>query len=408
MTRRFYFLLALILCAVIVFFLLRPGSTEPAPAAAAVSVPALDPAMAQGFARASGPMELIFPADHGPHPDYQTEWWYYTGNLLTAEGRHFGYQLTFFRRALLPGEFVPERPSEWATRQAYMAHFALSDSASQTQHAFERLERGAAGLAGAQAEPYHVWLEDWEVIETGPASYRLRAQAETEDGEPLAIELELIDERGPVLQGDRGYSQKGPDPGQASYYYSLTRLESSGNVTVGGQTYPVSGLSWMDHEFSTSVLSANQVGWDWFSLQLNVGVAQQGDSQQDAVLPPAELMLFQIRQADGSIDPFSSGTLVYPDGSTQALKLEDFTITVTDTWTSPRTGAEYPAGWQLSAPEIGLELRLTPAFADQELNLSYAYWEGAVEIEGTLLGEAASGRGYVELTGYSGSMGGEF
>lgn len=413
MNRRLYFLLAIVLFASLtLFFLLRPDFTDPAPDAAAVSAPALDPAMAQGFARATGPITLTFPADHGPHPDYQTEWWYYTGNLLTPDGRHFGYQLTFFRRALLPVNAAPERESTWATTQAYMAHFALSDTASQTQHAFERLGRGAAGLAGAQAgtasQPYHVWLEDWEVSETGPASYRLRAQTETEAGEPLAIDLELKDVRGPVLQGEQGYSQKGPEPGQASFYYSLTRLESAGKVSVGGQEYPVSGLSWMDHEFSTSVLSAEQVGWDWFSLQLNVGVAPQGDSQQDAVLPPAELMLFQIRQADGSIDPFSSGTLVSPDGSTRELKRDDFTITVTDTWTSPHTGAEYPAGWQLSAPEIGLELRLTPAFADQELNLSYAYWEGAVQVEGTLLGEAASGRGYVELTGYSGSMSGEF
>ena len=399
MTRRFYILLALVACASLtLFFLLRPGATELVPAAAAVSAPALDPALAQGFTRATGPMELVFPADHGPHPDYQTEWWYYTGNLLTPDGRHFGYQLTFFRRALLPEEFAPESESDWATAQAYMAHFALSDTASQTQHAFERLGRGAAGLAGAQVTPYHVWLEDWEVIETGPAEYRLRAQAETEAGEQLAIDLELKDLRGPVLQGERGYSQKGPEPGQASYYYSLTRLESSGAVQAGGQAYTVSGLSWMDHEFSTSVLSANQVGWDWFSLQVNLGAEQQ----------PAELMLFQIRQADGSIDPFSSGTLVNPDGSTRALKRDDFTITVTGTWTSPDTGAEYPAGWQINAPEIGLELRLTPAFADQELNLSYAYWEGAVQVEGTLLGEAASGRGYVELTGYSGSMGGEF
>ena len=279
-----------------------------------------------------------------------------------------------------------------------MAHFALTDTAGGGYHAFERLERGAAGLAGAQAQPYHVWLEDWEVSETGPATLPAARPGSGEGGETLALDLELNDVRGPVLQGDRGYSQKGAEPGQASYYYSLTRLESSGSVQVGEQAYPVSGLSWMDHEFSTSVLSAGQVGWDWFSLQLSLGPEQQ----------PAELMLFQIRQADGSIDPFSSGTLVYPDGSTRALKREDFTIAVTDTWKSPHSGAEYPAGWKLTAPEIGLELALAPVLADQELNLSYAYWEGAVEIEGTLLGEAAGGRGYVELTGYSGSMGGEF
>ncbi|MFB0545365.1 MAG: lipocalin-like domain-containing protein, partial [Anaerolineae bacterium] len=215
---------------------------------------------ATGFARAEGPQLLEFPTDHGPHPDYQTEWWYYTGNLQTSDGRHFGYQLTFFRRALVPPALRQDRPSNWATDQVYMAHFALTNVAGKRYQAFERFSRGAAGLAGAQGRPYRVWLEDWRVEETEPNVYHVSAEQDD-----LAIDLQLTDRKGPVLQGDRGYSQKGPERGNASYYYSLTRLDSSGMVQVGDVLHQVSGLSWMDHEFGTSALAPDQVGWDWFA-----------------------------------------------------------------------------------------------------------------------------------------------
>lgn len=352
-----------------------------------------------GFTRADGSKVIRFPADHGPHPEYQTEWWYYTGNLQAEDGRRFGFQLTFFRRALQPPTQSAERRSDWATDQVYMAHFAISDVGEERFWAFERLSRGAAGLAGSQAEPFQVWLEDWRVEQTAPAeacleglsppcAYRLFAAQED-----ISLELNLLDSKGPVLQGDAGFSQKGAEPGQASYYYSLTRLLADGRLTIGGETFTVSGLSWMDHEWSTSVLSTEQVGWDWFSLQLDDG---------------SELMLFQIRREDGSIDPFSSGALIAADGSTSLLKREDFTITPTDTWTSPHSGATYPAGWNLQVPAVGLELQIEPLMNDQELNVSYAYWEGAVRATGLRAGVAISGYGYVELTGYSGSMGGEF
>jgi predicted secreted hydrolase len=343
---------------------------------------------AAGFARAEGPRPLEFPADHGPHPDYQTEWWYYTGNLETSDGRHFGHQLTFFRRALMPPAQRQDRPSNWAADQVYMGHFALTDVAGRRYQALERFARGAAGLAGAQGIPYRVWLEDWSIEEVEPNVVRLRA---AQDG--LSIDLLLTDRKGPILQGDGGYSQKGPEPGNASYYYSQTRLDSSGTVQVADTTYQVSGLSWMDHEFSTSALAPDQIGWDWFALHLDDG---------------SELMVFQIRKADGSVDPFSSGTLVAPDGSTRHLSRDEFEIRVGDTWRSPRSGATYPARWTVEVPAADLTLDLEPYLADQELNVSYAYWEGAVRISGEQAGLAISGSGYVEMTGYASSMQGQF
>jgi predicted secreted hydrolase len=341
-----------------------------------------------GFMRANGPADLVFPADHGPHVDYQTEWWYYTGNLSTAQGRNFGYQLTFFRRALQPAELRTDRESAWAADQVYMAHFALTDIAGSAFWAFERFARGAAGLAGANAAPYQVWLEDWQVEELEPGVARMRAAQED-----VALDLVLTDSKGPILQGARGYSPKGPQPGNASYYYSLTRLETAGTVQVADAVYPVTGLSWMDHEWSTSALAVDQVGWDWFSIQMDDG---------------SELMVFQLRKADGSIDLYSSGTFIAPDGSTRFLSRDDFEIRVEDTWRSPHSGAIYPAGWTVRVPAVELTLEIEPHLADQELNVSYAYWEGAVRVDGKRAGQVIRGNGYVEMTGYSGSMQGQF
>ncbi len=346
---------------------------------------AADPA---GFARAEQPRQFQFPADFGAHPDYQTEWWYYTGNLQTADGRHFGYQLTFFRRALLPPNDADPRASDWATRQVYMAHFTVTDVAAGRFQAFESFSRAAGGLAGAQSEPYQVWLDNWKVEETGTNTYHLQAAR----GD-LAVDLTITDTKGPILQGEQGFSQKGPDPGQASYYYSQPHLVSQGNVKLGNASYQVSGLSWMDHEFSTSALAKDQVGWDWFALQLSNG---------------SELMVFQIRKADGSIDPFSSGTLIGADGSSRHLSRDDFQIKVEATWKSPHTQATYPSRWQVSVPSANLSLEIEPYLADQELNVSYSYWEGAVHFSGTAAGQEVNGSGYIEMTGYAKSMGGEF
>lgn len=349
---------------------------------------ASEPVVPDSFERAEGPMPLIFPEDHGPHPDYQTEWWYYTGNLDTTEGRHFGYQLTFFRRALIPAEQRSQRNSDWATDQVFMGHFALTNVQGNEFNAFERFSRGAAGLSGAQADPYAVWLEDWQVKETNPGTYNLVASQEG-----IELDLTLTDRKGPILQGDQGYSQKGPDPGNASYYYSLTRLESNGIVRLDGESFAVSGTSWMDHEYSTSALSAGQIGWDWFSLQLSDN---------------SELMVFQIRRDDGSIDPFSGGSFVASDGSVVHLAQNDFIIEIQDTWASPRSSGIYPSRWAVSVPKLDLILNIEPFLADQELDVSYAYWEGAVRFDGNRATQLVNGHGYVEMTGYASSMQGQF
>ncbi len=335
----------------------------------------------EGFSKADGSHVMEFPADFGPHPDFQTEWWYYTGNLDDENGRHFGYELTFFRVSLLPPDQAPRRSSSWATNQIYMAHFALTDVGAQEFHAFQRYERGAEGLAGAEADPYHVWLDDWQVQQTAASSYELVAA-----NEGLHIDLQLKDEKGPILQGDSGYSRKGVYPSNASYYYSETRLTTVGEIRIGEQVFRVSGLSWKDHEFSTNALEQGQIGWDWFSIQLDDGY---------------EIMLYRIRRADGSIDSFSSGALIDPNGNAQKLSLEDFEVETQNTWHSPHSDADYPMGWTIRIPGANLEISLSPYLEDQELNLSTIYWEGAVSVAGQHNGSQVSGVGYVEMTGYA-------
>lgn len=346
------------------------------------------PASIEDFTRALAPKPFRFPDDHGPHPDFQTEWWYYTGNLTTSSGEHLGYQLTLFRRALQSPDQRADRLSEWATSQVYMAHFGLTDVQKNKHVGFERLARGAAGLSGASTNPFSIWLENWSVQEIEPGKYHLRAN---QDG--YSLDLELVDLKGPVLQGIQGYSQKGPNPGNASYYYSLPRMTTTGKVEFEGTQYDAQGFSWMDHEYSTSALADDQIGWDWFSIQL--------DNEM-------ELMVFQIRKSDGTIDPYSSGTLIFPDGSSKRLEKDDFFVEVLDQWDSPHSNARYPSKWRIEIPSEDLELLLTPHIQDQEMNLSYNYWEGATQVQGNLMGKNITGNGYVELTGYAGSMAGEF
>ena len=320
---------------------------------------------------------LEFPRDHGPHPDYRAEWWYYTGNLADTDGNRYGYQFTIFRRGIVPGE--PERESEWASRQIYFAHFTVTDVTGETFENYERYSRASAGLAGAQADPYHVWIDDWYAKEIAPGQVQLKAN----DGN-IAIDLILEPAKPPALQGDRGLSAKSHEPGNASYYYSLTNNPTRGVVATRRGAFEVTGNSWEDREWSTSDLPEGTVGWDWFSLQL--------DDQR-------EVMFFYIRQKDGSALPGSSGLVVYPDGSTRYLEQADVEITILDHWTSPKSGAVYPAGWNFKLPGEAIELHITPLLNDQELSGSFVYWEGAVRIEG-----AQTGYGYVEMTGYAGSM----
>lgn len=347
-----------------------------------------------GFARATEPGAIEFPRDFGPHDDYQTEWWYYTGNLETADGRPFGYQFTIFRRAIAPPDptvdGTDKEGSSWRTNQVYFAHFAVSDIASGDFYAFETFSRGAAGLAGATAVPYHVWIENWEVREQPDGTTRMFATA----GE-VTLELSLIQTQPPVLHGDRGLSVKGDAPGNASYYYSLINQRSTGSLTIGDDTYAVSGHSWKDHEYSTSALDPGAIGWDWFSLQFD----DEGESEAGHAL-----MLFEIRREDGSIEDESGGSWILPDSSVVKLTREDVQIDVLDTWRSPTSGAEYPAGWRIQIPKIGLDITGEPLMSNQELNVSTIYWEGAVRFTGTLNGRPITATGYVELTGYGESM----
>jgi predicted secreted hydrolase len=332
-----------------------------------------------GFARATAPRPFVFPDDHGPHQEYAIEWWYYTGNLDADEDRHFGYQLTFFRIGLAPT--LPERASDFATSNIYMAHLALTDVASQKFYAFERFSRGAAGLAGAQGQPFRVWTEGWSAAGEGASGLPMRLQA-AQDG--VAIDLTLEVGKPVVLQGDRGLSQTGAEPGRAYYYYSLTRLPTQGAVTIGARRYDVRGLSWMDHEFGTDALDPDAAGWDWFALQLDDG---------------RELMYAQLRAADGRSAALNM--LIDADGSTRTLTSADFTLDVLGEWQSPRSGTRYPSAWRLRIPASDLDLTITPYLADQELALTTVYWEGAVEVAGTSGGSPIGGNGYVELTGYA-------
>ena len=335
---------------------------------------------AEGFARATEPRLFVFPEDLGSHPDFRTEWWYLTGNLTTSSGRRFGYQFTLFRNALA-AEQTPRR-SRWATRQVYMGHLALTDVENSRFFAVERFARGAAGLAGVEPAPFRAWLEDWELSSDDSSStFRLKASA----GE-LALDLELVATKPIVLQGEAGLSRKGSEPGNASYYYAFTRLATSGQIRLEGRELEVRGNSWFDREWSTSALEANQSGWDWFALQLDDGT---------------DLMVYQMRRADGTPDPISSGSHIETDGSRSSLGWNDFRLEVLDRWTSPETGVQYPSGWLLTVPEKGLKLEIEPVMQDQELRLSVLYWEGAVRVEGDRQGIPISGRGYVELTGYS-------
>jgi predicted secreted hydrolase len=336
-----------------------------------------------GFARALAPRPFAFPADHGPHPDFRTEWWYYTGNLTAADGRHFGFQLTFFRTALAPPSAGDgARASAWATRQLAFAHLALTDTAAGRFHAADRLTRQALGLAGARAQPFRVWVEDWSVEGEPPGGLPMRLRAAEGD---VAIDLVVSTDRPPVLQGDRGLSRKGPEPGNASYYYSFTRMAARGTVRRGGETLAVSGTAWMDREWSTSALGADLAGWDWFALQL-------GDGR--------DLMFYVLRRRDGTADPFSAGVLVDAGGATRPLGAADVSLEVLAHWTSPRSGVRYPARWRLAVPAADLRLDVVPRLADQELIVTTRYWEGAVAVEGSAGSGTVRGVGYVELVGY--------
>lgn len=331
--------------------------------------------------------DFQFPEDFGSHPEFLTEWWYYTGNLLTPDERHFGYQLTFFRRSI-SGEHNELSQSNWATNQIYLAHFAITDTANESYYIADQISRGANELAGTITDPYFsIWLNHWEIQQISDTLFIMKAK-----DDDFEINFVLEDQKGVILHGDSGLSQKGEEIGNASYYFSQTRLKTNGQMRIKEDWFDIEGFSWMDHEFGTSTLGKNQVGWDWFSIQLENN---------------SELMLFQIRNNDGTISPFSSGTNINETGETINIKMDEFSIEVLDTWKNQEQ-IQYPRRWKIVLEPYNIELEIIPVINDQEVTLFFQYWEGAVTVQGTVNGEAVSGYGYVELTGYAQSMEGVF
>ncbi len=326
-----------------------------------------------------------FPRDHASHPDYKIEWWYYTGNVKAKDGRRFGYQVTFFRVGIDP---APSNPSAWAIRDLFMTHLAISDPSGRRYRYAEKLSRGGPGFAGAATDQYRVWNDDW--MATLDGSRHLLKAASPQAG----IDLALDEDEAPVIHGIGGISQKGAQAGNASHYYSLTRMPTRGSITVDGERFEVTGDSWMDHEFGTSFLEPGQRGWDWLSMQLSDG---------------RELMLYQLRRDDGSRDPRSSGTLVGADGRTTHLGVSQFSLTPGGNTFKSKNGAVYPIEWSIAIPSEQLELTVTTPLADQELSLErstgVAYWEGVIDVNGTRADQPMTGAGYLEMTGYFGSLG---
>lgn len=371
-----------------------------------------------GFAQVLEPRVFEFPRDHGAHPEYRQEWWYVTGNLDSATGERFGFELTFFRFALAPepvpsaGTVVPTAAgssaprvavqssaagsavpgvlaqssaaveSSWRTRQIYMAHFAITDVARQRFRFTQKLSRGALGLAGAQNPPLHVWIDDWSLgtLDPDATHWHLRA---AQSGYELTLDAQVLQQ--PVLNGKQGLSQKSSDPGSASYYYSIPRVSVRGRLVRDGKEAEVHGLAWVDREWGSGSLGGKEQGWDWFALQL-----QDGRS----------MMFYALRNHDGRRDPHSAGTWIGAAGESRPLTSDQVQIDVLDYWKNPR-GDRYPAHWHVRVPTEGIDVDVRPVLPDQELITSARYWEGAVDVTGASGGHKTAGRGYVELVGYA-------
>jgi predicted secreted hydrolase len=348
-----------------------------------VALVVLLPTLAAQYRSALPGYHYSFPRDHFNHPDFQTEWWYYTGNLKSSEGHRFGFELTFFRQGVGRD---PARAGTWDIRDLYLAHLALSDLDGGRFYHTERTNRAGPGIAGINEPDGRIWNGNWQIKWHG------------DDQELQAIDnhfelhFKLHSEKPPVIHGEDGVSQKADGAGHASHYISLSRLIAGGQIELGGRAFEVGGLAWMDHEFFTHQLSADQAGWDWMSVQLNDGT---------------ELMLFHIRRKDGSIDPHSSGTFVDRKGASTHLENGDFRLEPSgDTWTSPASHAiaVYPIRWKISIPRLSIELQATTSLPSQELSspssLVPSYWEGAVTFTGEKASAPVSGVGYLEMTGY--------
>jgi len=329
---------------------------------------------------------FTFPADHASHPDFKTEWWYYTGHLNGDDGTKYGYELTFFRSATEAEELTKASP--WTVHDIYLAHFAVTDlSAKRFFHA-SKLNRAGIAFAGADTKNYYVWNQNWRASRGFHDEHKLVAAAPE-----YRIQLNLTPQKRPVLHGSNGLSQKASCHGCASHYYSMTRLNTEGTLTNHGKPVHVTGVTWMDHEFGSNQLTPEQVGWDWFSVHMDDNT---------------ELMLYVMRRRDGSFDENSSGTYVLPDGTSRHLALKDYKVKGTGSWKSPTTGATYPMGWHVEIPSLDAQLEITSSMLDQELAKKSAsdvtYWEGTCTVTGAKQGKPVHGQAYVEMTGYAESF----
>jgi len=345
--------------------------------------------LSQDFKRALPGRTFSFPQDHFSHPEFKTEWWYFSGHLYDQEKKSYGYQLTFFRTGL---KRETQTKSKWSIQNLYFAHLGVTDESKKRFEYREKISRGSLGEAGASSyereeRPFRVWVEDWFLEGKGAA---MRDHSLRGGNQDFGIELLLTPEKKPVIHGQNGISQKAEGEGYASHYYSITRLKTEGKIFLKKKEIPVQGRSWMDHEFGSTQLRGYQIGWDWFGIQLENGV---------------DLMIYQIRHRDGKTDPYSSGTIIFSDGSQQHLPLKEFQIEVLERWKSKKTGATYPSEWRIVVPGHRIELMLTPTVKDQELitqeSTRVTYWEGSVKVEGKYQGQRVRGMGYVELTGYA-------
>jgi len=345
-----------------------------------------------------------FPRDHFVHPEFKTEWWYFTGHLADEHGKRFGFELTFFRQGLRHPSAWNGETSRFLVNDLKFAHFAISDLSAGQFHFQQKLSRGAfdeAGFsparnatrseagrpdAGSLVSPVSLaWIEDWSLEWLGGEAFRLRAK-----GEGTALDLHLSNTKPWVIHGENGVSQKADGEGHASHYYSGARLASEGQLSVGGKYIRVTGESWLDREWATNQLAPGQAGWNWFSIQLDDGT---------------ELMLYQMRRTDGSVDPNSSGTFVGRDGAAEHLRREEYQLTAESFWTSPATQGRYPIAWRLAIPKLGIAVRISTPLSNQELVVHpIVYWEGLIDVEGARAGAKVRGQGYMELTGYAGRL----
>ena len=343
---------------------------------------AVEAQVAPGVRQGERGWQFAFPRDHGAHRDFQTEWWYYTGHLQTRTGRRYGFELTFFRVGIKADRM---RTNPWDLHDLALTHFAISDIDGRKFTYHEKVSRMSRFTAGAGEGNLDLFNEGWSAVALPDGRWRIRASADDD-----AIDLVLRAVKPPAIHGAGGISVKGAAKGAASHYYSMTRLEAVGMIRAGGPAERCTGQAWMDHEFSTSVLGEEQEGWDWFSLQFGDGT---------------ELMLYQMRNRDGSIDPASSGSRIDAQGRVEMLRAGDYSIEPLGTWRSPKSGGVYPMGWRISIPRMAMSLEVREAMKDQELvttsSTGVAYWEGAVSAKGLARGKTTAARGYVEMTGYA-------